>query len=235
MPDIFSGIKQLLLSSKAGSWEHEEPLKSAAVGNCLMFSIINIFLLFLLFRNLSVADWRFSIWDNCFKWVLVWSFFRISVSVLTIQISLPQRHQYFFCDSYTLLWQVYRTLYELILLTMHLCALMVKRVDYWYYISSPGVVVKKAFVEALTTVVLTNDLPNGIKFPMLVLIQEASEGKLFISPNCMCNVNLISYLSLFYWSFQVNQWGCFWVVRFFGNCCSFPHRLRVRSWLCSSW
>lgn len=75
---------------------------------------------------------------------------------------------------------------------------MVKRVDYWYYISSPGVVVKKAFVEALTTVVLTNDLPNGIKFPMLVLIQEASEGKLFISPNCMCNVNLISYLSLFY-------------------------------------
>lgn len=51
--------------------------------------------------------------------------------------------------------------------------------------------VKKAFVEALATVVLTNDIPNGVKFPMLVLILEVSEEKLFISLNCMCNVNLI--------------------------------------------
>lgn len=35
--------------------------------------------------------------------------------------------------------------------------------------------VKKAFVEALGIVVLANDLPNGMKFPMLVLIQEVSE------------------------------------------------------------
>lgn len=52
--------------------------------------------------------------------------------------------------------------------------------------------VKKAFVEALKTVVLTNDLPNGMKFPMLVLIQEVSEEKLFFSLNGMCNVSLIS-------------------------------------------
>lgn len=67
--------------------------------------------------------------------------------------------------------------------------------------------VKKAFVEALTTVVLTNDLPNEMKFPMLVLIQEASEEKLFISLNCMCNVNLIIWFSLFYLSFRVNGVG----------------------------
>ena len=58
--------------------------------------------------------------------------------------------------------------------------------------------VKKAFVEALATVVLTNDLPNGMKFPVLLLIQEASEEKMFISLRCMCNVNLISWFSLFY-------------------------------------
>lgn len=101
-----------------------------------------------------------------------------------------------------------------------------------YYISSPGVVVKKAFVEALATVVLTNDLPNGMKFPMLVLIQEASEVKLFISLNCTCNVNLIRVFSPFYLSFQVNQWG--WVLGggFFGIAVVF---CRVRSWLRSRW
>lgn len=76
----------------------------------------------------------------------------------------------------------------MICLHMDLCALMVKKV-YYYYISSPGVVVKKACVEALPTVVLTNDLPDRMNFPVPVLTQETSEENVFISRYCMCNAN----------------------------------------------
>lgn len=108
---------------------------------------------------------------------------------------------------------------------------MVKKVDCWYYIDTPGIVVKKAFVEALATVVLTNDLPNGMKFPLLVLIQEVSEEKLFLSLNCMCSVSLISCFSVFYLSFQVNQWGWFG-GGFLGIAIIF---CIDRSWLCFCW
>ncbi|KAK2528721.1 Bre, partial [Columba livia] len=58
---------------------------------------------------------------------------------------------------------------EQIFTRMHLHALVVKKEDYEHYISSPEAVVKKPFVD-LTTVVLTNYLPNGMKFPLVVLI-----------------------------------------------------------------
>lgn len=80
----------------------------------------------------------------------------------------------FFCDTVELYPplapHVYRTLYEVVLLSRHLHALVVKKEDYEHYISSPEAVVKKPFVD-LTTVVLTNYLPNGMKFPLVVLIQ----------------------------------------------------------------
>lgn len=81
---------------------------------------------------------------------------------------------------------------------MHLCALMVKKVECRYYIDTPGVVVKKAFVEALGTVVLTNDLPNGMKFPMLVLIQEVSEEYCLLSElHVQCEFNQLIFSFLF--------------------------------------
>lgn len=98
-----------------------------------MVSITNIFLLFLLFRSFSGVDWGFPYEitasnEYCFEDSL-----GLSIFVLPIQIFLTQRHQYFFCDSVKLYPppapQVYRTSYELILLSMHLCALMVKKVD----------------------------------------------------------------------------------------------------------
>lgn len=131
LSDVFSGIKQLLLSSKAG--RANNLLKFAAIGNCLMFSIINIFLLFLLFKIISVAGWGFPYEiavsnESCFEASL-------GLTYLPYWFSFhPSRGiNIFFCDSVKLYLplasQVYRTLYELFLLNMHLCALMVRKVD----------------------------------------------------------------------------------------------------------
>ncbi|KAK2535690.1 Bre [Columba guinea] len=65
--------------------------------------------------------------------------------------------------------QVFPKLYLSPRIEQHLHALVAKKEDYEHYISSPEAVVKKPFVD-LTTVVLTNYLPNGMKFPLVVLI-----------------------------------------------------------------
>lgn len=116
--------------------------------------------------------------------------------------SIPQEASiFFFCDSVKLYLpspQVYRTVYELFVLSMHLCALMVKKVECWYYIDTPGVEVEKAFVKALATVVLTNNSPNGMKFPMLVLIQEVSEEHCpFSELHVQCEFNQLTFRFLF--------------------------------------
>lgn len=58
--------------------------------------------------------------------------------------------------------------------------------------------VKKAFVEALGTVVLANDLPNGINFPMFVLVQEVSEEYCPLSElHVQCEFNQLIFSLLF--------------------------------------
>lgn len=78
---------------------------------------------------------------------------------------------------------------------MRLWALMVKKVDCECCIDTLWVVVKKAFVEALGTVVLVNYLPNGMNFPMLVLIEEVSEKHCTVFElHMQCEFNQLSFL-----------------------------------------